>query len=69
MIGEKELAKAMVEATAIPAVAEIAEDELDNDEDVRDDDDVMDDNEEIATDPPEEMTFRSDDDVSPYESD
>ena len=63
VIGEDELAEAIVEAQALTAVVEIAEDGLDDDEDIRDDDDLMDDDDvmdedrEIAADPPEEMTF------------
>ena len=68
MIGEEELAEAIVEAQALVATAEIAEDGLDDEEDVGDDDDMMDDDEEIAVDPPEEMTFGPDDDTPPYES-
>ena len=75
VIGEEEIAEAIVEAQALAAAAEIAEDDLDDDEDIGDDgdlmgdDDVMDDDKEIAADPPEEMTFRPDDDVLPCESD
>ena len=70
VIGEEELAEAIVEAQALAAATKIAEDDLDDDdEDIRDDDDLMDDDEEIAADPPEEMTFGPDDDILPYESD
>ena len=75
MIGEEELAEAIIEAQVLAAAAEIAEDDLDDDKDIGDDDDlmgdndVMDDDEEIAADPPEEMTFGPDDDVLPCESD
>ena len=69
MIGKEELAEAIVEAQALVAAVEIAEDDLDDDKDIGDDDDAMDDDKEIAADPPEEMTFGPNDDILPYESD
>ena len=69
MIGEEELAEAIKEEQTLAAAAEIAEDDLDDDEDIGEDDDVMDDDEEITADPLEEMTFGPDDDVPPCESD
>ena len=69
-IGDKELVEVIVEAEALVVATEAANNELEEDgEDIEDDDDLMDDDEEIAADLPEEMIFRSDDDVSPYESD
>ena len=69
-IGNEELAEAIIEAKALAAVAEVADDNLDEDDgDIEDGDDLMDDEKEIAVDLPEEMTFRPDDDIPPYESD
>ena len=70
VIGDEQLAETIVEVEAFAAATKIAEDDLDEDhEDIEDDDDLMDDDEEIAADLPEEMNFRPDDDVPPYESD
>ena len=75
VIGNEELAVAIVEAQTLANASEIAEDDLDDDKDMGDDDDLMDgddlmdDNDEIAADLPKEMTFGPDDDIPPYESD
>ena len=70
MIGEEELAEAILEAEALTAVVKMAEDDPnEDDEDIDDDDDMMDDDEDIAADLPVEMTFGLDDDIPPYESD
>ena len=70
VIGEEELAEAIVEAEALAAAAEIAEDNLDeDDEDIEDNEDWMDDDEEIAANLPEVMTFEPDDDILPCKSD
>ena len=70
VIGEEELAEAIVEAEALVVVAKVANDELnEDDEHIEGDDDLMDDNEEMVADLLEKMIFGSDDDVPPYESD
>ena len=68
--GDEELVEAIVEAEALVAAVEAADDELDEDgEDIEDDDDLMDDDEEIAADLYEEMTFGPNDGILPYEFD
>ena len=67
---EEELADAIVEAEALAAIVEVADDNLDeDDEDIEGGDDLMADDEEIAADLPDEMTYKLDDDIPPYKSD
>ena len=69
-IGEEELVEAILEPDALIAVAEAADDELDeDDEDIEDGDELMNDDEEIAANLHEKMTFGPDDGISPYDSD
>ena len=76
-IGADGIVEAMIQAQALAADDEAADDELDeiggDDEDLDDEDDLMgewiDDDEEIAAVLPDEMTFGPDDDIPPYASD
>ena len=64
-IGVDGIAEAMIQAQALVADDEAADDELDE---IGDDDKDLDD-EEIAAVLPDEMTFGPDDDIPPYASD
>ena len=56
VVGEEELAEAIVEAEMLTVIAKVADDDLDEgDGDIEFDGDLMDDDEEIATNLPEEM--------------
>ena len=68
VIGEEELAKAIIEVKAHVTTIEVVDDNLDEDvENIEDGENLMDDDDEIVANLPEEMTFGPDDDIPPYE--